>query len=286
MTFKQLKQLVDEALPDFLPPIQGPAARLYEAMIYSTLAPGKRLRPALCLYGAFLAGAGLETALPFACAIEMIHTYSLIHDDLPAMDDDALRRGRPTCHVAFDEATAILAGDALLTHAFETMLKAAQKPGTNHTAMIRAMAYIAASAGAGGMVAGQAADMDPTSDNLTYIQINKTSRLIMASLVSGLMLGGADKQMIDAFEAYAQHLGIAFQITDDLLDVTSSAGILGKDVHNDEKHDKLTAVSVLGIEESRQYAAEAVRRAKAAIAEYPQAELLFELADSILSRQQ
>ena len=290
MSLSEYKQLIDSALPTFLPKADGYADKLFEAMSYSALAPGKRLRPALCMIGAKLSGASGKVALPFACSIEMIHAYSLIHDDLPCMDDDNLRRGRPTCHKVYGEAIALLAGDGLLSHAFETMLAASVQlcESDNERAnCLRAAAYIAKCAGSGGMIAGQTADMDHsggTETLLFYIQKNKTSKLLMASIISGLMLGGADAKMVNDFETFASCFGAAFQITDDILDVIGDESVLGKPIGSDEEQNKLTAVSLWGLDGAKRRASEYVEMAKSAIEGYEGAKELAALADSLLSR--
>lgn len=240
--------------------------RLRESMVYSLLAGGKRLRPLLTLLACEASGGSTKTALPAACAIEMIHTYSLIHDDLPAMDDDDLRRGRPTCHVQFGEAEAILAGDALLTLAFEILARDV-KPASIAAACC---VDLANAAGAIGMVAGQAADLEaedvePTGiEQLESIHRRKTGRLLCAALTMGGRIGGADSELIKCLEHYGRNVGLAFQITDDLLDIVGEQDKMGKGVRKDAVHGKLTYPAFLGIDESRE-------RARALIAEACQA---------------
>ncbi len=289
MKLSEYKFMIDQALPSFLPEPVGHAKELYKAMRYGALAPGKRLRPSLLMLGAELSGAKQELALPFACAVEMIHAYSLIHDDLPCMDDDDLRRGRPTCHKVYGEAIALLAGDALLSHAFETMLSASlgASSADENENCIKAMGRIARCAGASGMVAGQAADMLGGSINdevLQYIHKNKTGRLIEGALIGGLMLGGADGQTIEDFEIFAENLGVVFQLTDDILDVTGDPALLGKSTGSDATQHKKTSVSLWGIEGARAKAESLVETAKAAISRYQGAQELLTLADSLLNR--
>ena len=239
--------LKDKALPE----------SLQEAMEYSLLAGGKRLRPVLCLTTACLCGSSETKAMPFAAAIEMIHTYSLIHDDLPAMDDDDLRRGKPSSHKAFGEATAILAGDALLTDAFAFMCEA-QEPAPQ---VLRAVAELARAAGSAGMVGGQVLDMAFTGGQvdlpaLRAMHALKTGALLRASCVCGALLAGADDKTVAALGRYGAALGSAFQIADDILDVTADTATLGKPAGSDEAQGKCTYPSLLGLDRSRQLAEE------------------------------
>jgi geranylgeranyl diphosphate synthase type II len=225
-------------------------------MAYSVFAGGKRLRPRLLLAACeAVNGAYDDTAVGFACAVEMIHTYSLIHDDLPAMDDDALRRGKPTSHIKYGEAKAILAGDALLNLAFEAMAACVADNPRKRTA--RAMAVIAKASGASGMIAGQAADMEYegkniNADTLTYIHANKTGALITACMEAGAILGGAADETVREYARVGRNLGLAFQIRDDILDVTATLEQLGKPVRSDERNRKNTYVSVHGLERARE----------------------------------
>ncbi|MGI5898395.1 MAG: polyprenyl synthetase family protein [Christensenellales bacterium] len=290
MKLSEYKLMIDRALPSFLPEHKGYAKELYEAMSYGALAPGKRLRPSLLMLGAELSGANSQLALPFACAVEMIHAYSLIHDDLPCMDDDDLRRGRPTCHKVYGEAIALLAGDALLSHAFETMLSVSLGANTapEIESCLKAMGHIAKCAGASGMVAGQTADMLTGGINeeiMQYIHINKTGKLIEGALVGGLLLGGASEGLIKDFQIFAENLGVAFQLTDDILDVTGDTAILGKSAGSDSAQQKKTAVALWGLEGTKARAESSVEAAKAAIAGYQGAQELLTLADSLLGRQ-
>ncbi len=269
---KPLAEKVEQALAEYLSERKLSSdcpARLREAMSYSLLAGGKRLRPVLVLLGCEACGGTLEAALPAACAIEMVHTYSLIHDDLPAMDDDELRRGRPTNHVVFGEATAILAGDALLTLAFEILARDIQPPGV----AAACCAELASAAGPEGMVGGQMADLEcenrpSVSENLTEelklleaIHRRKTGRLLCCSLVLGALVAGGDDKIISSLRNYGRCLGLAFQITDDLLDVVGDAAKIGKNVRKDAEHGKLTYPSLLGIEQSRRKAEELIAEA-------------------------
>ena len=256
------RALVDEALALHLRAGDGCPSRLAEAMRYSVLAPGKRLRPILVYLAAEACDAEPEHATPAACAVEMVHAYSLIHDDLPAMDDDDLRRGRPTCHRQFDEATAILAGDALLTLAFQVLATQVQ-PGD---VAARCCAVLAAAAGAVGMVGGQADDMAGGLDGddlerIESIHARKTGALINASLELGAICAGAGPEQIDALKAFGARLGLAFQITDDLLDVRGDSDAVGKRVGKDAEQGKATYPALLGVDASVQRAERLIEEA-------------------------
>ncbi len=261
--------------------------RLLQAMEYSLLAGGKRVRPALCLAWGVLAGEREENLLPFAAAIECIHTYSLIHDDLPAMDDDDLRRGRPSCHKQFDEATAILAGDALLTDAFSLML-GARVPADR---LVAATQEIARAAGSKGMVGGQMLDMLYTGqenvslEQLKLMHAGKTGALLAGACVSGAMLAGSEECVSRARE-YGRAIGIAFQIADDILDVVGDEQTLGKPVGSDEEQGKTTYPSLVGIKKSRELAAKEVELAQAALTDFsgPQKDFLTALAEYLVRR--
>jgi geranylgeranyl diphosphate synthase type II len=240
---------------------------LAEAMRYSLLAGGKRIRPVLALATADALGLARERAMPLAAALELIHTYSLIHDDLPAMDDDALRRGQPTCHVAFGEDVAILAGDGLYAEAFRHLLSA---PTDAPERVLAAAAELAAATGVNGMVGGQYVDMRggaPSGpDGLRRLHELKTGRLIGASVICVLLLSGAAEPATIEFRRFAAELGVLFQIVDDILDVTGTAEALGKPQGSDERHGKRTYVSEFGIERARDLAAESHRTAREALA--------------------
>lgn len=256
------KEIVDEALLGSLPELPPELERLSAAMKYSLLAGGKRVRPILCLAGAELAGAEPESVLPTACGLEFIHTYSLIHDDLPAMDDDDLRRGKPTCHVEFDEPTAILAGDGLLTEAFG--LIATQAENLPAELVLRVVGMITRAVGCHGMVGGQVADMEAegrTEHDLAqveFIHAYKTGALLAVSLTSGAVLGGAEGETLDRIESFGRKVGQAFQIADDLLDIEGETDILGKPVGSDEARGKATYPAAVGPEASRIKARELV----------------------------
>ncbi|VAW37163.1 (2E,6E)-farnesyl diphosphate synthase [hydrothermal vent metagenome] len=266
-------EVINNALGELLPPEQGQHKNLAAAMRYSVFAGGKRLRPILVMAAAEAAG-GLDFqggsyggSLNTACAFECIHTYSLIHDDLPAIDDDDLRRGKPTCHKVYGEATAILAGDALLTLAFNLIA------GTEDVAtdkLLRVVAELAKGAGYGGMIGGQLVDIESEGREvslpvLEHIHIHKTGALIVAAIRSGAIIGGADSGTLAALTTYGKALGLAFQITDDVLDLEGTDAELGKPSGSDLKRKKATYPSLLGISESKRMAADETARGVAAI---------------------
>ena len=260
---------VDAALEAILPRPEGPAARLLETMRYAVFSGGKRLRPVLALASCEAFGGRVKDALAPAAALEMVHTYSLIHDDLPAMDDDDLRRGRPTAHKAFGEAEAILAGDALLTLAFEVM---ATRPAGEAAASRRAeaVAVLARRAGHSGMVGGQLADLlaerrPPAEAPIEWIHRHKTGALLAASVEIGALHAGAAANDLAAIARYGEAMGLAFQITDDVLDRTASAEALGKTPGKDEKSGKATYPALVGLDESRREARRLVALALEAI---------------------
>ncbi len=301
----ELRQIVESALPHVLPAQTAPAL-VIDAMNYALLGGGKRLRPCLTLAVADAVGPRLGhdiaaarlLALPSACAVELIHTYSLVHDDLPAMDDDALRRGRPTSHVVFGDGMAILAGDGLLTEAFSVITRPARPgaPEPPSDRRLRAVAILAHAAGAVGMVGGQAIDLaaagrvknvspsgfDPPA--LEDMHARKTGALIRAASVLGAVVTGADDDIVDAIDAYARELGLAFQIVDDVLDVEGSGDALGKTAGKDAAAGKPTYPALHGIETSRRIAIECVERAKTALATVGLAGQLSEIADWSLGR--
>lgn len=252
---------VEETIKKYLPKEEGVQKTLLEAMNYSFLAGGKRLRPLLMQECYKMFGGRGEVIEPFMAAQEMIHTYSLVHDDLPAMDNDLYRRGKKTTHAVYGEAMAILAGDGLLNFAFETACKAfPMKDNTAGAAEIgAALAILAEKAGIYGMIGGQAVDVEAEKRNLRldgekllFIHAHKTAALIQSSMMIGAYLAGADKESVEAMEKAGYAIGIAFQIQDDILDITSTLEELGKPVGSDEKNDKLTYVSVYGLERSKQ----------------------------------
>ena len=256
---------VNTWLDRLMPPENVPPQGLHEAMRYSLFAGGKRLRPVLTLTAGEAFAAKTEELMPAACAIEMIHTYSLIHDDLPAMDNDDLRRGRPTCHKAFGEAIAILAGDALLTHAFLVLsLDHAHRDAVRQLRVIREIATAAGTLDA--LIGGQVADLENegksvTADTVNYIHRSKTGAMIRASVVTGGIIAGATDRQIERLGEYGDRIGLAFQICDDILDVTSTSEQLGKTPGKDEASLKATFPAVHGLEASRRRAAELVDEA-------------------------
>ena len=279
---------VDALLDRLLAVPDGKEARVYEAMRYAALAPGKRLRPFLVLASAHLFAVGKRSALQVAAAIELVHCYSLIHDDLPAMDNSDLRRGRPTCHKRFDEATAILAGDGLLTLAFEVLAA----PDTHGDSAVRAelVLSLAKAAGAAGMVGGQMIDLIAENRSLdigaiTRLQRLKTGALIAFACESGAILAKGSNEVRSALRGYAHDLGLAFQIADDLLDVEGSAGETGKPVGQDVAAGKATFVSILGRERARSQAEHLVRQAVAHLDLFEQrADLLRQAARFVVDR--
>ena len=282
--------MIEQALRDALIepeqdwPRDGIPRNLNTAMRYSLLAGGKRLRPTLLLAACHLLLDDVSAALPFAAAVEMIHTYSLIHDDLPAMDNDDLRRGKPSNHKAFGEATAILAGDALLNLAYELMGRSA------HPRALKALSAIALAAGSSGMIAGQAADMwmegrEADQDMLRYIHSHKTADLITAPVVAGLILAGADDRQLEQGRMYGCHLGLAFQIVDDLLDELGDETKMGKRLGKDHAVGKLTWPGLYGIEQAEKEAARQIDMAvKAAGFFGARGEFLIALAQNSLKR--
>ncbi len=281
-----VRAAVDATLDEWLPRPDAPPTRLHESMRYSVFAGGKRVRPILAILACRAAGGSDDAAMPGACAIECIHTYSLIHDDLPAMDDDDFRRGRPSNHKAFDEATAILAGDALLTVAFEIATTRSAKPETA-AAVARELAL---AAGWAGMVGGQMADLeaegaDPSEETLNFIHPRKTGALIRAAVRCGAIAGGADEDQLAALTDYAEKVGLAFQIADDILDVTATSEELGKTAGKDAATQKLTFPAVLGLDKSRSEADRLAAEARAVLAPLgAAAEPLGNLADFIVTR--
>jgi geranylgeranyl diphosphate synthase, type II len=254
--------LVEQALKRFAWPDSSAPRRLVDAMNYSLQAGGKRLRPMLVLAGCEAVGGEIEQALPVAVAFELIHTYSLIHDDLPAMDDDDLRRGMPTCHKAFDEGTAILAGDAMATYAFEAILTHVSDPAK----AVAAGRELAVAAGVDGMVGGQMADLEgegrrPSAEELRYIHEHKTGALITGAVVCGGIMGGASTVQLTRLRSYGKSVGLAFQVVDDILDETATAEQLGKSPGKDSASDKMTYPRLMGLEGAKKHANELISKA-------------------------
>ena len=253
------KKYTDEGLEEYLPPESKYPEVIYKAMRYSVFAGGKRLRPVIILAVCEVLGGNIEKARPFACAIEMIHTYSLIHDDLPALDNDDYRRGRLTTHKVYGEAMGVLSGVALLNYAYEVMLTAFDTADTPdcQAHVIQALKVMSHKTGLYGMLGGQSVDVEndgkPMSrEMIDYIYENKTSALIEASVMTGAILGGATEEETAIVEKAAKNIGLAFQIQDDILDVTSTEEELGKPIHSDEKNHKTTYVTLMGIEKASQ----------------------------------
>ncbi|UCD90013.1 MAG: polyprenyl synthetase family protein [Desulfobacterales bacterium] len=264
------RQLVNGALNDILGQTSG-SIRIVAAMKHTLMAGGKRLRPTLCIAATEAVDGQIDDVMNAACAIEMIHTYSLIHDDLPAMDDDHLRRGKPTCHVAFDEPTAILAGDALLTLAFEILSSFQVNDQSNAVKWLTVIHTIATAAGHKGMIEGQMRDIHAEggqSLSLTELEAMhalKTGALIEASITTGAILGGGGGDQIEQLKIYANNIGLAFQVTDDILNVEGDPDIMGKGVGTDHARQKSTYPAVLGIEKSKQFAKKLVNNALQAL---------------------
>ena len=278
----------DDVLAGVLPPEDQPPVELHRAMRYAVLGGGKRLRPLLVYAAGSALGASLDRLDASAAAVEIIHAYSLVHDDLPAMDDDSLRRGRPTCHVRFDEATAILAGDALQTLAFQTIAEDAGLDAETRIALIAELARAAATPD--GMVAGQALDMEGETRQVNGSQLEeihrlKTGALIRAAARCGAIIGGANERELAAITSYGAYLGLLFQITDDFLDVTATAEDLGKTPGKDARSNKATYPALHGMEQTRAAAVEAHRNACEALDQIDRStDVLRRIADFILNR--
>ncbi len=281
--------MVEHALGESVSEPAGPAARLYDAMRYSLLAGGKRLRPVLALAACEAVGGGKEAALGLACALEMIHTYSLIHDDLPCMDDDDLRRGKPTNHKVYGEALATLAGDALLTDAFAVLARGAGRKAPP-AVLVEVIRELAEAAGSAGMVAGQVIDIASEGQaadlgRLEYLHACKTGALFMTAVRGGGRLGGASPAQLEALSDYARALGLAFQVIDDILDVEASTEQMGKRTRKDRGRGKATYPGIIGLAESREFARELEHRARRALAGFDsRAEPLRALASFVVER--
>lgn len=250
-------KMVNDALLKYIPSDDVRQKQVFEAMRYSVMAGGKRIRPVLVLEFCRVCGGNIENALPFACAIEFVHTYSLIHDDLPCMDNAELRRGKPSCHIKFGEANALLAGDALLSLAFETALCNNNIDKIGYYNVIRATGELAKASGAEGMVGGQVIDLDSVGkqidiNTLEDMHKKKTGAMIIAAAKMGCMAAGADDQKVRAAGEYARKIGLAFQIVDDLLDTQGDTSKLGKPAGSDDVNNKTTYVSLLGVKKSKE----------------------------------
>lgn len=285
------KELVDKTLERLFPPAVGLEKSVIEAARYSLFAGGKRLRPILCLQAAEVVGGAREDVLPVACAIEMIHTYSLIHDDLPAMDNDDFRRGVPTNHKVYGEAIAILAGDALLTEAFGLVAGMHVDGRVSAEKILRAISILVRASGYRGMIGGQVIDLESENRDVDlatveYMHVHKTGAILAACLELGALLGGGADQDIAALVKYGQHFGLAFQITDDLLDVEGDPQVMGKQAGSDAAKNKKTYPALLGVSKSRESAKLHVNEALNAIRSYgAAAEPLRAIARYLLVRQ-
>jgi geranylgeranyl diphosphate synthase type II len=284
------KSIVDKALDKLMPPATRFPPSIHEAMRYSLFAGGKRVRPILAIAAAESLGARTTDLLPVAASLELIHTYSLIHDDLPSMDDDDFRRGRPTCHKAYGEAIAILAGDGLLNMAFEVLSDPRRTKTIPATRLIAVIREISEASGVRGMVGGQVVDIesegrDVDFPTLEYIHTHKTGALIRASVRVGAIYAKASLKRLTALTRFGERIGLAFQIADDILDVTGNPGETGKDVGSDQKKGKKTFPGFYGLEESRMRAAEVANKAIYALREFDRkADPLRELAKYIVNR--
>lgn len=293
MEYARLKAFIDAHLLDFLPEVDHKSITILESMKYSLEAGGKRLRPILLLEAYNFCGENMFLALPYACAVEYIHTYSLIHDDLPALDNDDLRRGKPTNHKIYGEDIAIIAGDGLLSSAFELMNKDMLLYLDDPIKLkrrVKGSYEIAKGAGCKGMIAGQIADLEATGKNcskelLDYIHVNKTAALIVGAVRAGAHLGGASDKILNSLTLYAENIGLAFQIVDDILDLYGSEEETGKTIGSDRKLKKLTYPELYGIDDSMTKLAELHKTAIRAIAPYgKKADFLIELANELAIR--
>ena len=297
MTEKQLKEiltdgksLIEQRLKEYMSLIADENDPVKKAMEYSLMIGGKRLRPILTLQFCKACGVSEERAVPFACAVEMIHTYSLIHDDLPCMDNDDLRRGKPSCHIAFGEENALLAGDGLLNLAFETVsgrFGDIIMPAENQ---IKAIGYLSSCSGIDGMIGGQTLDLMSENKSISLQQLIrihslKTGAMIRSACVLGAIVAGADKKTVECAEIYGNNIGLAFQIIDDILDITGDEKALGKPVGSDRENKKSTFPTLLGIKTSREYAQELTQSAKEVLSAFENAEFLSSLADYLLHRE-
>lgn len=286
---KKRKEHIEQHLLGFLPVDSYPPV-IHQAMHYAVSNGGKRLRPIMTIEGAVLAGKSAETVMATACAVEMIHSYSLVHDDLPAMDDDNLRRGKPTCHIVYGEANAILTGDALLTRAFELMAANASEPGIDPLNVARAIGEVAAAIGSTGMIGGQVLDLQWEEqqielEDLQCLHLLKTGALFQAALRAGAILAGMSAEPLAALTDYARHFGLAFQITDDILDVCGNQDIIGKPVGSDQKNHKTTYVSLFGLEGALGLARQSVQQCLRDLEGFgEEADLLRDLAKFTLLR--
>lgn len=287
---EEKRAIVNEALKEIFPPATAPSGDIVKAMNYSLFAGGKRLRPILCMAGAEAVGGNGRSVLPVACALELIHTYSLIHDDLPVMDDDDMRRGKPTSHKVFGEALAVLAGDGLLTEAFRTMTLTDTLGRVDPRALLRVVALISEAVGYQGMVGGQVVDIQSEGKDVNYplvefIHAHKTGALITASVSSGAILGGGEETQISALTEYGRKIGLAFQISDDILDIEGDSLEMGKSLGGDVEKEKITYPSVIGLDRSKAIEREMVDQALEALKGFDhRAEPLRRIAAYIIER--
>lgn len=285
-------RLVDEALARYLPPADGYPPVIHEAMRYSVFAGGKRLRPVLAITAAEIVGGNPAAVLPAACALELIHTYSLVHDDLPAMDNDDFRRGKPASHKVFGEGMAILAGDALLTLAFEILARSATEGPASPQRVLRAVQELGVAAGTEGLIGGQVVDLLAScgavagEETLWYMHERKTAALYRAALRIGALVGGGDEDSITRLGEFGRRFGLAFQITDDILDVVGEEEKLGKPVGSDGRNRKTTSVSVLGLARAKEEARRQCKLALEILGGFgPEADFLRAAAQFILARE-
>ena len=281
--------MIEAALPQYLPPVTLPQGKVCEAMAYSLLDGGKRIRGCLTLAMCELCGGEVQSALPLACAVEMVHAYSLIHDDLPCMDNDDLRRGKPSCHIKFGEGTALLAGDALLTHAFSAASDAYFNGTLPAETVLRCVNQLSRAAGVEGMIGGQVIDTAPEEVPMTPEQLEamhgmKTGALIRSAAVLGCLAAGAPRDVVMQADLYAAKIGLAFQIVDDILDVTEESEKLGKST-SDADNNKTTYITLYGVEKAREKVRRLVLEADLAVkGTVLDDEMLYELADTLAKR--
>ncbi len=281
--------MIEAALPQYLPPVTLPQGKVCEAMAYSLLDGGKRIRGCLTLAMCELCGGEVQSALPLACAVEMVHAYSLIHDDLPCMDNDGLRRGKPSCHIKFGEGTALLAGDALLTHAFSAASDAYFNGTLPAETVLRCVNQLSRAAGVEGMIGGQVIDTAPEEVPMTPEQLEamhgmKTGALIRSAAVLGCLAAGAPRDVVMQADLYAAKIGLAFQIVDDILDATEESEKLGKST-SDADNNKTTYITLYGVEKAREMVRRLVLEADLAVkGTVLDDEMLYELADTLAKR--
>ena len=286
------KKIIDDALEKLLPSEDTFPSNIHKAIRHTVLNEGKRIRPILTLTTHELVGGDSTSIIPFACGIELIHAYSLIHDDLPAMDNSDFRRGKPSCHKAFGEAIALLTGDALLTLAFQVMADPALCKNHSPLSIVKAIHVVAQAAGLQGMVGGQTVDIETQGKSfdlplLEYIHTHKTGALILSAIKSGAILGGAQEDALEALTKYGKMIGLAFQITDDILDVIGSKKDLGKTTGSDEMLGKATYPNLLGLKESQKRVQELTQHAEEALSQFgPNAEPLKQIALYLCERTQ